>query len=246
MKKIFNATILFFALIAAFNANAQTSNWMGKNVAGAIQIGGTYRNTDLGQINSALNANGIPSLSGNDFWINASMMHVHKKVIFEDGIGFTPTSSSSNNNGLKAKLNQAQLFARIGYDIADGPNYRFFPFAGVNFTGAMLAIQDKNRINATNDFSTELLNSTSSKTFYQGNFGIDLGLGFDYAIPIKAKTVDCFTIKRSIPIGIRGGYYINAAHSDWHVDDHSLNGANKSQSAVFLSLAIGLGYEISK
>lgn len=218
----------------------------GKTIAGAAQIQVTYRNTNLGQLNGILNNNGIPSLSGNDIWLNASMNHVHRKWVFEDGLGFTPTSKAENN-GLKAKLNQYQAYFRVGYDISDGPNYRFYPFAGVNFSAAVLRIQDDNRTNAVNDFSNELLNSTSSKTLYQGNFGIDLGLGFDYAIPVKAKTVDCFTIKRSIPIGIRGGYYINAARSDWHVEGHSLdNGPDKNQGAVFLSLNIGLGYEISK
>ncbi|MCJ8210045.1 hypothetical protein MUY27_10020 [Mucilaginibacter sp. RS28] len=247
MKKLFYTICMGAALFSADRAAAQSSGkgWMG-SAAGTAQIQVTYRNTNLDQLNGVLNRNGIPSLGGNDVWLNLSMNHIHNKFIMEDGLGFTPTSTAENN-GLKAKLNQYQAYLRAGYDIGNSPVARFFPFVGVNFSAAMLRLQDDRRMNAVNDFSQELLNSTSSKNLYQGNFGVELGMGFDYLIKMKPKSVDCFTIQRSIPIGVRGGYYINAARSDWHVDGHSLdNGPDKNQSAVFLSVNIGLGYAISK
>jgi hypothetical protein len=92
-----------------------------------------------------------------------------------------------------------------------------------------------------------LLNSTASKTFWQPNFGIELGAGFDYVIKLKSKKMDCFEVERNIPIGIHAGYYINAYASDWKVDGYKLqNNANQKQNAVFIAFNIGLGYKVKK
>ena len=163
----------------------------------------------------------------------------------EDGIGFTPVAMSSNN-GLYAKYNQYQLFFRAGYNVLKTADVKLYPFAGLDFSAAVLNIDDNAGIDKTGSLSNELLNSTASKTFYQPNFGIELGAGFDYLIPAKPKQMGCLTIKRNIPIGLRAGYYINAYAGDWKIDNHPLQGADQKQSAVFVSFNIGLGYEISK
>jgi len=224
----------------------KTMGWFHHQLAGAAQIQVTYRKADLGQINQILNNNGLHSLENNDIWYNASMNHIHGKWLFEDGIGFTTVTTSDNDN-LKAKFNQYQLYTRVAYNVSNNPNFRLFPFVGLNFSAAVLNIQDNNAIRSTSDFSTELLNSTASKTFYQPNFGIEFGAGMDYLIKVKPKVTDCFTIERNIPIGLRAGYYLNAAQGDWRVDSYNLqDGPNRKQSAVFVSLNIGLGYEIIK
>ena len=224
----------------------KTMGWFHHQLAGAAQIQVTYRKADLGQINQILNNNGLHSLENNDIWYNASMNHIHGKWLFEDGIGFTTVTTSDNDN-LKAKFNQYQLYTRVAYNVSNNPNFRLFPFVGLNFSAALLNIQDNNAIRSTSDFSTELLNSTASKTFYQPNFGIEFGAGMDYLIKVKPKVTDCFTIERNIPIGLRAGYYLNAAQGDWRVDSYNLqDGPNRKQSAVFVSLNIGLGYEIIK
>jgi hypothetical protein len=224
----------------------KTMGWFHHQLAGAAQIQVTYRKADIGQINQILNNNGLHSLENNDIWYNASMNHIHGKWLFEDGIGFTTVTTSDNDN-LKAKFNQYQLYTRVAYNVSNNPNFRLFPFVGLNFSAAVLNIQDNNAIRSTSDFSTELLNSTASKTFYQPNFGIEFGAGMDYLIKVKPKVTDCFTIERNIPIGLRAGYYLNAAQGDWRVDSYNLqDGPNRKQSAVFVSLNIGLGYEIIK
>ncbi|MHB8207553.1 hypothetical protein [Mucilaginibacter sp.] len=251
MKKL---ALTFIIAITLFGLKAQaqrtdtikTMGWFHHQLAGAAQIQVTYRKADLGQINQILNNNGLRSLGSNNIWYNASMNHIHDKWLFEDGIGFTTVTTSDNGN-LKAKFNQYQLYTRFAYNLSDNSNIRFFPFVGLNFSAAVLNIQDNNRIRSTSDFSTELLNSTSSKTFYQPNFGIELGAGMDYLIKVKPKNMGCFTVERYIPIGLRAGYYINAAQGSWKVDNYSLqDGPNRKQSAVFVSLNIGLGYEIIK
>lgn len=256
MKRLTITIIAVSAILSSLTAKAQSTDtvksggWFhhGMNgIAGTFQIQGTYRYTYFSQLNRILAPNGLGTLSGNDIWINASMNHVHNKWILEDGIGFTPVSTSTGND-IKAKFNQYQAFARLGYNVVNNPDVRLFPFAGVNLSAAVLHIQDKRAIRNTSDFSDELLNTSASKTFYQPNFGIELGGGLDYLIPLSEKTMDCFTVKRSIPIGIRAGYYINAAHGNWRVEDNYKlnNGPNKNQSAFFVSVNIGLGYAVKK
>ena len=253
MKKFTPLFSLALIVIAGFSAKAQQHDnngmhgWFMHNIAGSAMVQVTYRPSKLGQLNQILNNNGIASLPGNNIWINLVAQHIHAKWLFEDGIGFTPTSTSGNNNNLKAKYNQAQLYFRAGYDISKTPSFRLYPFGGINLSLAQLRIQDNNRIDNTSDFSQELLNSTSSKTLYQPNFGIDLGLGFDYLIGVKPKKMECFELERNIPIGFRLGYYINAASHDWKVDGHSLNSSpNQKQSNIFVSVNIGLGYVVKK
>ncbi|MDB4923765.1 hypothetical protein [Mucilaginibacter sp.] len=250
-----NLTKTLFVIITLFGSTAvmaqntdtvNTHGWMKHRPAGAIQIQVTYRKGNIDQLNSALNANGIPSVKQSNIWINASMSHVFNKWMFEDGIGFTPIASSEMND-LKVKYNQYQLFWRAGYNVSTNSDFRLYPFAGINFSAARLKVEDKARIRNTNDFTDELLNSTSSKTFWQPNFGIELGAGFDYVIKLKSKKMDCFEIERNIPIGIRAGYYINAYAGDWKVDSYKLqNSPNQKQNAVFISFNIGLGYKIKK
>jgi hypothetical protein len=252
MKKVVKSIFFIVALFGAISVKAQqtdtvkTRGWFNHNIAGAAQIQLTYRKGNIDGLNQALNSNGIPSIKENDLWINASMSHICHNWIMENGIGFTPVATSEINN-LEAKYNQYQVYLRAGYNVSQNSDFRLYPFAGVNFSAAVLNIRDNNRIQSTNNFSSELLNSTSSKTFYQPNFGVELGAGFDYVIKMKPKKMDCFTIDRNIPIGIRAGYYINAYTGDWKIDSYSLHsGPDQKQSAVFLSFNIGLGFEVKK
>ncbi|MDB5136468.1 MAG: hypothetical protein JWP37_3071 [Mucilaginibacter sp.] len=252
MKKLILPLFLASLILSTLSSNAQhkdtlkTRNWFKHEIAGALQIQVTYRKSDLSQLNTALNNGGLPSLSDNDIWINASMFHIKNHLIFEDGLGFTPFSTSEVNN-VKTRYNQYQAFFRFGYDVSKNSGYRLYPFAGVNFSEAILNIQDKDGERNVSDFSGELLNTTFSKTLYQSNFGIELGAGFDYVIKLKPKQMDCFTLQRNIPIGLRLGYYVHAASGDWKIDNYKLQGdPDKKQSAVFVSLNIGLGYAIKK
>jgi hypothetical protein len=239
-------------LIGTMSAKAQNADtlkmhhWRMHDAAGAAEIQVTYRNNNLNQLNQVLNNNGIPSLGHNDVWINAAMSHIVHHWVMENGIGFTPVTTAENNN-IKAKYNQYQAYLRMGYDVSKNAETRLYPFVGLNFSAAVLRIQDDGRIQNTADFSQELLNNTASKTFYQPNFGIELGAGFDYLIKLKAKKMERFTIERNIPIGIRAGYYINAAQGDWKIDNYKLqNGPDKKQGAFFVSLNIGLGFKVKK
>jgi len=252
MKKLTYTLILAAGIFVSGTAMAQHKDtlrmprWMKHKPEGAFQLQVTYRKADIGELNNALNANGIPAINPSDIWLNASMFHVFDKVVIEDGLGFSPTASSDMND-IKVKYTQYQLFWRLGYNLSSNPSFRFYPFAGVNFSGAVLKVEDRSRIRNANDLSGELLNSTSSKTLWQPNFGIDLGLGYDFLIPMSTKKMECFSVQRNIPIGIRAGYYINAYAGDWKIDDYKLsNTPDQKQSAFFVTLNIGLGYKVVK
>ena len=251
MKKLIPA-ILIIALLGSLKATAQSNydslrmdGFMKKQFAGTAQIQLTYRKADIGSLNNALNADGLRSLGTNAIWINASMNHMWGKWITEDGIGFTPTTTS-NTNDFKAEYNQYQVYARLGYNVLSEKTMRLFPFVGVNFSAAVLDIQDNPNIEKTSDFGTEILNQSASKTLYQPNFGIELGVGYDYLIQAKPKNMGCFVVQRTIPIGVRAGYYVNAYQGDWKVDSQSLTGGGDKKGAAFFSVNIGLGYEVVK
>jgi hypothetical protein len=235
----FTKTLLFSAAIMAITASANAQS-MKKEIAGTMQLQGMYREGNLGQLNNILNANGIPSLPDNNYWLNLSMNRINKKMIFENGIGasFTSTSAANSTNGIHAKYNQFQIFGRVGYN----------PFVGLNLSQAMLRIRDDKRTQSTSDFSSELLNLTASKTLWNPRFGLEFGGGFDYLIPVKDKQVDNYTIHRHIPIGVRIGYYLQTSNSNWKIDgDYNLNnGPNNKQSGVFVNVNIGLGYKVQR
>lgn len=255
MKKLTAILCFLIILTGTITANAQSDTsrrhhhhrWSMHDIAGAAQIQATYRQSNLDELNTILNKNNIASLPGNNIWLNLSMSHIHKKWLFEDGIGGTFTSQTETN-GIKAKYNQFQLYTRAAYDLSKSASYRVYPFLGINLSDAMLRIQDNARTQSTSDFSQELLNSTSSKTLWNPNFGIELGGGFDYIIKLKSKQMDCVTIQRNIPIGIRMGYYLQATSTKWKIDDnYNLNnGPSNKQSAMFVTLNIGLGYAVKK
>jgi hypothetical protein len=246
----FTKKLLFCLAILISAAAAKAQNTMKKEVAGTMQIQGMFRESKLGQLNGILNANGIPSLPDNNYWINLSMNHVYKKLVMEDGIGgsITSTSAANSTNGIHAKYNQFQIYGRAGYNVATNQNMRLFPFIGLNLSQAVLRIRDDKRTQSTSDFSQEILNSTSSKTLWNPRFGLEFGGGFDYLIPVKDKQIDNYTIHRNIPIGVRIGYYLQASNSNWKIDgDYNLNnGPNNKQSGVFVNVNIGLGYKVQR
>jgi hypothetical protein len=254
MKKLLLSLCVLSLLTAAFTANAQSDTtkrhgWFNHPIAGAMQLQLTYRQSKLGSLNSILNANGIHSLPDNNIWLNLSMSHIHKNWLFEDGLGGTFTSTGdANSSGIKAKINQIQFYTRAGYNVSQNKDFRLFPFIGLNFSEAMLRIQDDARTQSTSNFGTELTNLTASKTLWNPQLGIELGGGFDYLIKMKPKQMDRYTIQRNIPIGIRVGYYLQATNTQWKIDnDYNLNnGPNDKQSMVFVSFNIGLGYEVKR
>jgi hypothetical protein len=235
-------------LAIAATANAQ-SDWK-KEIAGTMQVQGMYRPAKLGQLNTVLNANGIPALPDNDYWLNLSMNHMVKRWIMEDGIGASFMSNSAPNaaNGIKAKYNQYQIFGRVGYNVATTPKMRAFPFAGINFSAARLRIKDDVNTQSESDFSPTLLNTSASKTLWNPRFGLEFGAGFDYLIGLKDKTVDNYTIHRSLPIGVRFGYYLQTSNSQWRFDDNYRlnNGPTEKQSGVFVNVNIGLGFKVQR
>ncbi|TSJ40446.1 hypothetical protein FO440_11870 [Mucilaginibacter corticis] len=247
MNRLANKLLLLCCLLAAA-ANTHAQDSFPKDIAGTMQIQGMYRPSKLGQLNGILNANGLASLPDNNYWLNLSMNHIHKRWVMEDGIGASFTSSSTVANGIKSKYNQFQLYGRLGYDVSQTPIFRAFPFVGINLDAAMLRIQDDNRIQSTSDFSSELLNQTASKTLWNPRFGLEFGGGFDYLIPVSDKKMDNITIHRSLPIGIRFGYYLQTSNSPWRIDNNYKlqNGPDNKQSNVFVNLNIGLGYKITR
>ncbi|MES2278159.1 MAG: hypothetical protein V4592_19170 [Bacteroidota bacterium] len=252
MKKL-TLTLCALAILTAAHAQTDTAKhrgWFKRDMAGAAQIQVTYRQSKLGQLNAILNKNGIPSLQDNNVWLNLSMSHVHKNWLFEDGLGGTFTSTGDRNavNGIRAKYNQFQFYTRAAYNVSKDENFRLYPFVGLNLSEAMLRIQDDNRTQSTSDFSTELLNTTASKTIWNANLGFEFGGGFDYVIKLKPKQMDRYTIQRNIPIGIRVGYYLQATNTQWKIDENYKlnNGPSNKQSAVFVSLNIGLGYAVKR
>lgn len=253
MKNFTFKLITGIFLLLGLQANAQhrdsvdTHKWFMHHQQNAMQLQATYRSADLGQINQALGANGIPALTGNNIWLNLAGSHLFDNgFMTEDGIGFTPLSYASSPN-YQTEFNQYQIFLRFAYNFSKNQNFRIYPFAGVNLSEAVLNINDDNRINAVSDFSQEIGNSTASKTLYQGNFGVELGGGFDYVIRLSSKQIDCVTLERMIPIGIRAGYYIQATTGDWKIDNHNLsNSPSNKQNAFFVTLSLGLGYGIKR
>ncbi|RWY52484.1 hypothetical protein [Mucilaginibacter gilvus] len=249
MKKL-NKLLVLAAAILTITSAANAQGMMGKEVSGTMQIQGMYRQSKLGQLSGILNANGIPALPDNNYWLNVSMNHSRKNWIMEDGIGasFMSNSAANTTNGIRAKYNQYQIYGRLGYNVATHEKMRAFPFVGLNLSAAMLNIRDDKRTQNTSDFSTELLNQTASKTLWNPRFGLEFGAGFDYLIGIKDKKIDSYTIHRSLPIGVRFGYYLQASNSNWKIDDNYKlqNGPNNKQSNIFINVNIGLGYKVQR
>jgi hypothetical protein len=249
MTKLTYALLFSISLLTIAGA-AQAQDDFPKEVAGTMQLQGMYRQSKLGQLNGILGANGIPALPENNYFLSLSMNHVHNKWVMEDGIGasFTSTSVANATNGIRAKYNQYQIYGRLGYDVSTREKMRAFPFVGINLSTANLRIQDNTRMQSTSNFSPELLNLTASKTFWNPRFGLEFGGGFDYLIPVKDKKMDNITIHRSLPIGLRFGYYLQTSNSPWRVDDNYKlqNGPDNKQSNIFVNLNIGLGYKVRR
>lgn len=249
MKRI-TRTLVLSAGIVAFTATANAQSNPDKEIAGTMQVQGMFRPSKLGQLNGILNANGIPSLPDNNYWLNLSMNHIRGRFVIEDGIGasFTSTSAPNPTNGIKAKYNQFQIYGRVGYNVATRSKMRVFPFVGLNVSEAMLRIRDDNRTQSTQDFSSELFNPTASKTLWNPRVGVEFGGGFDYLISMKDKKIDNYVVHRNIPIGVRIGYYLQASNSNWRIDDNYKlnNGPGNKQSNVFVNVNIGLGYKVQR
>lgn len=214
--------------------------------SGGINFQAGYRKNNIDQLNSALGKNGLPTLSDNNIWYNLSFTHDYKHVITELGLGFT-IPSKTDVNSIKTSYYQDQFFFRAGYNIANSSDFRLYPFAGINVSRAVLQIKDNRSSSNTNNFNTQLLTPTLAKTIHQNNFGIDLGAGFDYLIKLKSKQIEGHEIHRTLPLGIRAGYYFQTSASKWKFDENSIdNSPQQKTNSFFATISIGLGYLITK
>lgn len=259
MKKIFTHVLVAAALLSSISVKAQyaqkerghhmpdsikVNHWLIHPIYGAFSIRATYRQGNLTQLNQILTHEGLAGLGDNNLWLDLTSLHMRHNWIFEDGIGLTPTTKSTNN-GMEALYNQFHLYLRVGYNVVPKAQFRLFPFVGANLSDALLRIHDNNYGN--NDFAQSLMGGSRSRSYNQWRFGIDLGAGFDYSIPAKPKHYDYFTVERNVPIGVRVGYHIQTSDSNWYLDDYKLtNGPDNKQNAVFVSVNIGLGYVLRK
>src|SRR5690242_11728350 len=131
MRKLSKLFLLAVAILTTASA-ANAQGMMDKEISGTMQIQGMYRPSKLDQLNGILNANGIPALPDNNYWLNLSMNHSQKNWIIEDGIGasFMSNSAANTANGIKAKYNQYQIYGRLGYNVSEREKMRAFPFVG--------------------------------------------------------------------------------------------------------------------
>jgi hypothetical protein len=260
MKNFFTKTAMLLLVticLAPALAKAQgtdtvkTHNWMhngwNKRMAGSLDLQVEYRKNNVSQLNNYLVQNGFGTLANNSAWYNLGMTRIYNnKLITTLGIGGTGSESVTAND-VKISLFRGQIQVGAGYNLSTNSAYRFYPTVGLNFQNSFLKVKDNGNINSTTDFGTELTKSSASKTLNQMTFGIELGGGFDYVIKLKSKQMDCVTVDRNIPIGIRAGYYIAASNSDWKVDGHKLlTGPDAKTNSVFVTLVVGLGYEVHK
>ena len=260
MKKIFTKTVqlllvtICLAPTLAKAQNADTvktqsqmhSGWH-KDMTGGLELQAEYRKNNVRDINAYLVPKGFPLLANNSTWFNLSMTRMYNnRLITTLGIGGTAPESATANN-VKVSIFRGQIQIGAGYNLSTNAAYRFYPTVGLNFQNSFLKVKDNGNINSTTDFGQEITQSSSSKTLNQHTFGIELGGGFDYVIHLKSKQMDCVTVDRTIPIGIRAGYYIAASNSDWKVDGHKLTtGPDSKPNGVFLTFVLGLGYGVHK
>lgn len=241
--------LLLFALLCGSAALAQAQNnddgyygfrHLPYSVTSNLMLG--IRSRDLSQLNRSLNANGITAVSGNNPWFGLSVEQLFRQRLnLELGVAAN-ASSSGFSQGIEAHYLQSQLFMRFGYNLTKTDNFRFYPFLGLNLSYQSLNLKDNLGINRTSDFNNTLLNYTASKTLDNASFGVELGLGYAYYIPLKTRMKGNVEVKESLPIGLRAGYYLQATSDDWYVEDHALtNGPDKKGSNVFVTLTVGIG-----
>src|SRR5258708_767889 len=237
--------IVVTSLLAISNGSFAQKNGL-HEFSGGINFQAGYRKNNIDQLNSALGKNGLPTLSNNNIWYNLSFTHDYKRLITELGLGFT-IPSKSDANGIKTSYYQNQFFFRAGYNITGSHDFRLYPFAGINVSRAVLRIKDNRPSSNTNDFTNQVLTPTLAKTIHQNNFGIDLGAGFDYLIKLKSKQIEGHEIQRTLPVGIRAGYYIQTSAAKWKFDENSISNSPQQQTnSFFATISIGLGYLITK
>jgi hypothetical protein len=227
--------------------NKKADHWHRFDVAGSFDFQVEYRKNNVDELNSYLTQQGFGALNNNNIWLNLAANKIYaNKLVTMLAIGATPQASVTAND-IKVSLWRGQIQIGAGYNLSSSTSYRLYPMVGVNFGDAKLKVKDMGNINNTNDFGEALFNQSASKTLHQHTFAIELGAGFDYVIKLKDKQMDCFTLQRNIPIGIRVGYYLPTYMSNWEVDDHELlNGPEKKVSSFFATLSIGLGYGVKK
>ncbi len=260
MKTIFTKRVCLLLLMIGIGISAakaqsadtvKRNSWRNhdwnKNVSGATEIQVEYRKSHVGKLNTYLVEQGFPALDDNNIWYNLGMSRIYNnRFITTLGIGGTGSKSVVAND-VKVSMFSGQIQVGAGYNVATSTNYRLYPTIGLNFQNSFLKVKDLGNINSTTDFGEELTKSSSSKTLNQYTFGLEFGGGFDYVIKLKSKQMDCVTLERNIPIGIRAGYYLPVSNSDWRVDDHKLvNGPDVKTGSFFVTVVLGLGYGFHK
>lgn len=163
------------------------------------------------------------------------------------------TSINSPEKTLKTSL--ASWGGRISYNLTNSEKFKIQPFAGYRFGSLGLRVNKNNNEQVISPNSYEsVLNQKSTGDFKFTQFSqiLELGVNFQYAIPLKTRTgetcspCNCekrsFVRERYIPIGLSLGYNLDLSQGSWKYGKQTVSEMPfvVNQSGFFLTLFVGI------
>ncbi|HTQ66254.1 MAG TPA: hypothetical protein VMI12_15760 [Puia sp.] len=187
----------------------------------AITLGIGFPSAQIDKINHELSAKGYPLLSSDFTEFRFGLIHKQKRWINEFMANIS-LNHKSEFNQTTMKLMEGSIGYTIGYDFLNLPRICIYPFAGLNFQGGQLTIDQQN--NNSSDPSTLLGTAAdySKTTIMKYQLNGTTGAEMDFYILRPKKENETYITAGAFcglsTLLIDGKYKANNHHIDYYPD----------------------------
>ena len=244
---LFLGTLLIAGLLTT-NSLAQRgpSRFSNYDMVSSYRIG--IQGINVNELNQALQQAGygplasqVPVLS-----LVSQFSRPGRAVGFHSEIGISFGSGLTATNGTY-KARAGFFYAKLGgsYRIVGNDKFQLAPQLSLLALPYTVRISQAN--NATPSLNSILTNPGSAQTASVGggSIGLDAGLTANLRIPVgNARQMDCFTIQRSVVIGLDAGYRVAARTPINGNHEVSTNNPGIQLSGWYAGLRLGLGQRV--
>ena len=191
--------------------------------------------TNLGPLNDRISGAGYPTFASEMISLGGGGYGVVANRLMLGGEGHGLLTAEGAGRGRTVSVGGGYGQFNLGYLFSPTPNLRVYPLLGLGGGGLQLDIESEG---TADNFDDVLSDPNRSATVGRVSLLVSLGGGLEYQFGTPGDG-------RSARLGLRTGYVISAARSDWQLDDTSLSGGpDASLQGPFVRLIIG-GLDLS-
>ncbi|WP_439882124.1 hypothetical protein ACSX1A_02965 [Pontibacter sp. MBLB2868] len=240
MKHLYTYLIILFLLLPfQIMAQGQVANRLIRGSNFQITVGYNYQRVDLGDLNKAISASGLPELSENINSVSFLTQNISNKWMASLRTSYSFTNQVKGDTR-EIEFRNQQYAVGLGYDLLTSEKARLLPSITATLGRNMLLIQDKSKSSA--NFQNLLQNPSQEVSLSNYSYLADVGIAFHYLFYRRERERETGKTSTWVPVIFKAGYQFEVGNSDFKFDGDKVQGVpDVSLGGIYASIHIGLG-----